>query len=110
MCRYLDTYGRHIKLRTDGRRFEIYCALKFLEHLLEYDFFKTEDPDVNTELGKLPEILKDIRGQVSAGGIAFTYPDVDKNASGFLMNLPFLWNLSGSDPLEANPNLVVVTK
>jgi 2-polyprenyl-3-methyl-5-hydroxy-6-metoxy-1,4-benzoquinol methylase len=104
MCKYLDKYGRHVKLRAGGRRYEIYCVLKFLEHLLQYDFFKTEDPDVSKELRKLPEILTDIHSQVAADGISSAYPEMDKNASGCLINLPFLWSLSGSDLLETNPN------
>ena len=105
MCEYLDLHGSRVKLRKK-RWYEIYCALVFLEHLVSYKFFETIDPGVDRAIQSLPITLERIRSQITGGGGAYlaTYPVVPKGTSGFLMNLPLLFNLSGSDLLEKNRN------
>lgn len=107
MYEYLDGRGQNVILKADNRRYKIYCALKFLEHLLTYNFFKTTDDSAQAVLDKLPNILGKIRLGVSTGGSSKAYPNVDGDIEGFLLNLPFLWNLSGFEPIETNSNFMV---
>ncbi|MBN1995925.1 TIR domain-containing protein [candidate division KSB1 bacterium] len=108
MCRYLCDHGRYLKLKTNGRsdarRFEIYCAITFLKHLLDYDFFMTSANVARRALNNLKDILPKIRDLVhnenyESQNFLDAYPD-PKNGSGFLLNLTFLWSLSGETPLE----------
>lgn len=99
MCRYLKNHGGSVG-ENQERRYEIYCAIVFLEHLLEYQFFTENDHlDTYQELQNLPEILQQIRAKIRDSNDLPLLPDVRKNVSGFLLNLPLLTSLSGHELL-----------
>ncbi len=105
MCEYLTNHGKNVR-QPVKRRYEIYCALIFLQHLLSFEFFQTESPEVRKTLHKFPEILNIIRTRIFEGGQFFAYPNMEKNTSGFLMNLPLMVSLSGYRFLEEDAGFV----
>lgn len=104
MCEYLARHGSNVNLGT-ARSHEIYCAVVFLRHLLSYKVFETHDAIVNQALLVLPKTLEKIRLQLTREdtNYRYIYPNIKKNTSSFLMNLPLMLSLSECDPLEKNP-------
>jgi len=105
MCSYLEMHGGSVG-KNQSRRYEIYCAIVFLEHLLKYQFFTENDARKTYEaLQNLPEHLNRIREKICDDGVYPPLPDVEKGVSTFLLNLPLLTSLSGHELLTDDRSL-----